>query len=120
MSRSIRIEMPGIPPSLNRFAGRENSREYRDEKARWTADVAIMARQCHLPRPFEKADVTLEYFFGDNRRRDPDNYAGKMLLDGLTRGGVIVDDSFDHITLHLGKGGVDHKRPRTIITVREG
>ena len=84
MGRSIRIEVPGIPPSLNEFAGRENTWEYRAEKDKWTNIVMLLARRCRLPEPFEKADVVLEYFFPDNRRRDPDNYCGKMLLDGLT------------------------------------
>lgn len=119
MGRSIKIEVPGIPRSMNAFAGRENTRQYRAEKEAWTQTVMILARRCRLPEPFDKATVTLEYFFPDNRRRDPDNYCGKLLLDGLTRGGIIVDDSFDHINLVLGKGGIDAQRPRTVISVVE-
>jgi Holliday junction resolvase RusA-like endonuclease len=119
MGRSVRIELPGVPPSQNEFAGRQNPEAYRKEKSTWTDAVMWKAKVFHLPKPFEKADVTLEYYFPDNRRRDPDNYCGKLLLDGLTRGGIIVDDSFDHINLRIAKGGVDPKRPRTTITVKE-
>ena len=119
MARSIKLVIPGIPPSLNEYVGREKSQDYRSDKSVWTANVAWRVKACKLPEPFRKADVTLEYFFPDNRRRDPDNYAGKMLLDGLTRGGAIVDDSFEHINLHLAKGGVDKERPRVEISVVE-
>lgn len=68
---------------------------------------------------FEKAKVTITYWFKDNRRRDPDNYCGKLIMDGLTKAGVIVDDDFDHVTLMVRKGGVDKKNPRTEIEVKE-
>lgn len=119
MGRSVKFEVPGIPPSLNRFAGRRTEHEYRAEKEAWTQTVMILARRCRVPEPFKKATVTLEYFFPDNRRRDPDNYCGKLLLDGLTRGDVIEDDSMDHINLIIGKGGVDPKHPRVVISVVE-
>lgn len=115
----INLTLRGVPPSLNRFAGRENTWQYRAEKERWTTAVqwAIKAQKAKPPKPFERAAVTIAYYFPDNRRRDPDNYSGKLLLDGLTRGGVIVDDSFSHITLTV-TGAVDKKSPRTEIIVR--
>lgn len=118
--RSIKITLKGVPPSLNRFAGRENAQEYRAEKETWTNAVmwTIKAQGCKPPRPFERARVTILYYFPDNRRRDPDNYSGKMLLDGLTRGGVIADDSFSRITLTVA-GDIDRQAPRTEITIRE-
>ena len=39
-------------------------------------------------------------------------------MSELTKAGVIVDDSFKHITLALG-GDVDQRQPRTVITVTE-
>ena len=117
--RSIKLTLRGVPPSLNRFAGRVNAWQYRAEKERWTnaVQLAIKAQGCKPLRPFDRAEVTIDYFFRDARRRDPDNYSGKLLLDGLTRGGVIVDDSFNHITLTV-TGAVDKKSPRTEIIVR--
>ena len=66
----------------------------------------------------EKAVVTLTYYFPDKRRRDSDNYAGKLILDGLVRAGIIEDDSFDNVQLVL-RGGYDKENPRTEIEVEE-
>ena len=68
-------------------------------------------------KPIAHSVVTLAYCFGDNRRRDPDNYSGKMILDGLVKAGIIVDDSFDKIDLVLRR--VDGADKRTEITVEE-
>lgn len=119
----IRITLRGCPPSLNRFAGRTNSWEYRRAKADWTARVIYSVRALpNRPRePYAHADVEIMYYFPTQGRHDPDNYAGKFLLDGLTSksgAGVIVDDDMAHIRLHVA-GGYDRREPRTIITVKE-
>ena len=118
--RALRITLRGVPPSLNRFAGRENSWEYRTEKRLWTESVAWMVRSGGLKpaKPFKRAAVEILYYFPTAARHDPDNYAGKFILDGLTAAGVIEDDSFAHITLAVA-GAVDRKEPRTVITVKE-
>ena len=115
----MKIELPGIPPSLNRFAGRWNSWEYRAEKDTWTHNVRLLCLACkdRPKEPYEFAEVTITYFFGDNRRHDADNYCGKFLLDGLTAAGVIADDDFKHLHLTV-RGMVDHKNPRTEIEVK--
>lgn len=92
--------LPDIPPSNNRFIGRENRWEYREIKKRWAALIAAMCRP-KPSEPLKKARITLEYHFADKRRRDPDNYSGKMILDGLTAAGIIADDSFFCIDLRL-------------------
>lgn len=108
--------IPEIPPSLNRFAGRSNVWEYRQLKQEWKDLVSQLCRpRPKTPLPY--AMVTLEYYFKDRKRRDPDNYSGKMILDGLTESGIIVDDSFHHIDLQI-RGRVDKKHPRTEITIQ--
>lgn len=95
-----RYTIPEIPPSNNRFIGRENRWEYQNIKKQWTQLIAAYCR----PRPkipLERATVTLIYHFKDKHRRDPDNYSGKMILDGLTKAGIIADDSFFCIDLQL-------------------
>ena len=116
----MRITLKGVPPSLNQFAGRENSWEYRKAKAYWTQLVWATCRASkeRPAAPYQMADVEIMYYFQDKRQHDPDNYAGKFLLDGLTKANVIADDSFDHIRLHIA-GGYDKREPRTVITVRE-
>lgn len=103
-----RYIIPDIPPSNNKFIGRENRWEYQDIKKQWARLAAVYCRP--IPeKPLNRAEVTLIYHFGDKRRRDPDNYSGKMILDGLTAAGIIPDDSFACIDLHLkavcDKGG---------------
>ena len=108
------ITIPFIPPSLNRFAGRKNDREYQAQKREWKGLVCLLAPKQAVP--FNKSIVTITYFFKDKRRHDPDNYAGKMIMDGLTAAGIIADDSFDHVELRL-VGAYDKRNPRTEITI---
>ena len=112
----MKIVLKGCPPSLNRFAGRENSWEYRKEKARWTQAVRIMCLQDRPREPFPFAEVEIMYYFPTRARHDADNYSGKFLLDGLTKAGVIIDDDMRHIRLTVA-GGYDRENPRTEITI---
>lgn len=112
---SMKIIIPEIPPSLNKYAGRLNGWEYRAEKQRW---IGLMRAYCKKQKPMDKAIVTITYYFPTRHRHDPDNYNGKMLMDGLTDRGVIADDSFDHVELRL-RGEYDRQNPRTEITIEE-
>ena len=110
------ITIPFIPPSLNRFAGRKNDREYQAQKREWKDLVCLLSPKQAVP--FNRSIVTITYYFKDKRRRDPDNYAGKMIMDGLTAAGIIADDSFDHVELRL-VGAYDKRNPRTEIKIEE-
>lgn len=112
----IRIVIPEIPPSNNKFAGRKNEWQYRKEKKEWTEKVAFYAPK--VKEPFQVAIVTLRYYFKTKNRRDPDNYSGKFILDGLTAAGIIKDDSFDCIKLNI-EGLHDKNFPRTEIIIEE-
>lgn len=114
----MKITIKGIPPSLNKFAGRENTWEYRNAKATWTHLVWAMCQKEKPKEPYKKALIEITYFFPTNARHDADNYAGKFLLDGLTKAGVIVDDDLKHIQTFI-RGEVDKKSPRTEITITE-
>lgn len=112
------ITLKGIPPSLNRFAGRKNVWEYRQYKEQWTRAVWLTCAACkdRPEQPYAKAAVEITYFFPDRRRHDADNYAGKFLLDGLTKAGVIVDDDLSHISVTV-VGDYDKQNPRTQVTI---
>ena len=113
----MKIIIDEIPPSNNRFIGRENRWEDQEEKKRWEALVRIAC----IGKPkkqTERAVVQIRYFFPDRRRRDPDNYSGKMILDGLVRCGVLKDDSFSCIRLELS-AECSLGRPRTEIVIQE-
>lgn len=112
----IKIIIPQIPPSLNKYAGRKNVWEYRQDKTEWKDLVCLYSKR--PKEPYKKASVTITYFFKTKARHDPDNYSGKQILDGLTAAGIIQDDSFDCITLTV-KGDYDKENPRTEIQVIE-
>lgn len=114
----LEYTIPYVPPSLNQFAGRGNTWEYRALKKRW-AELAVIYCRPRPQEPIERAIVTLTYHFADARRRDPDNYAGKMILDGLVRAGILLDDSFNNIELRLRQGEPDRQNQRTVIEIEE-
>ena len=116
----MKITLKGVPPSLNKVVGRNNVWEYRKAKSEWTQLVewSCKASKDKPVKPYEKAIVEITYYFPNRARHDADNYAGKFLLDGLTKAGVIVDDDLKHITTII-KGEHDKKNPRTEIAVTE-
>ena len=112
----IRIEVPGIPPSLNDLK-RMHFHQWNRTKKEWADRIAIVARGKRPPQPVEKAIGTLSYHFPDRRRRDPDNFSGKFIMDPLVAEGFLVDDSFDHVELRHKKGEPDKKNPRVVIEI---
>lgn len=114
----MHICVKAIPPSNNEFMGNShNFNDYRNQKEywHWLIKAAIPKKP---DKPFNRAFVEIVYYFKDRRRRDPDNYSGKMILDPLVREGILADDSFWHITLKL-MARVDKENPRTEIFIRE-
>jgi hypothetical protein len=73
----VKITIPEIPPSLNKYAGRANAWDYRAEKQRW---LQLFVAYCPKCKPMGKAVVTITYYFPTRHRHDPDNYNGKMLM----------------------------------------
>lgn len=113
--QSVKYIIEAIPPSNNKYIGRNMRWEYQNVKKQW-AKLIFYACRPKPPKPFEKAVVTLTYYFKDKRRRDPDNFSGKMLLDGLVNAGILADDSFSNIDLVL-QGKHDKNNPRTEIYI---
>ncbi len=97
----LRIEIQGVPDSLNKYAGRLNCWEYRTHKQEWKVRVMAAVGSRKPPAPLSGVVVHIHYIFPTKARHDPDNYAGKVLLDGLVDAGVITDDSFNCIKLEL-------------------
>lgn len=112
----MKIVIPFIPNSLNKYAGRKNCWEYREEKAKWLQIGMMLVKR--PSKPFDKAIVEIEYFFPTRARHDPDNYSGKVILDLLVNRGILWDDSFKCVNLVL-KGNHNKERPRTEITITE-
>ena len=115
MSLIYKYSIKAIPPSNNKFIGKNQRWQYQSDKKQWARIIQLFC----VPRPKEplkKSKVTIIYYFKDKRRRDPDNYSGKFILDGLVRSGIIKDDSFDCIDLRL-IGRVEKNNPRTEILI---
>jgi len=111
------LRVDGIPPSLNEFMRMDRYARNRAVKE-WKETVALSALEQGLRNGIHgRASVTLEYHFRNKNRRDPDNYAGKFLLDGLTAAGLIEDDDFVHVDLHLRKGATDPLTPHVVIYI---
>jgi len=117
----VKLVIPAIPPSNNKYMGRGSIKgqafAYQEEKQRWEWLIKAAVRK-KPKKPFKKAMVRITYFFPDKRRRDPDNYSGKFLLDGLRKAELIEDDSFSNIILELA-GSYDSENPRTEIELEE-
>lgn len=112
-----RIIIPDIPPSNNAYIGRDTRWDYQKNKGEWLARVRAAIRK-KPQKPFQRAYVHIHYDYTDNRRRDPDNYSGKFLLDALVRERIIEDDSFQHIDLAL-TASFGQPKKQTVITVTE-
>ena len=114
----MKIIIKAIPPSNNQFIGNSrNFNYYRKEKEKWHWLIKAAIKE-KPEKPMDKAIVKIKYYFPDKRRRDPDNFSGKMILDPLVREGILVDDSFGHIQLCLC-ADVDKESPRTEIEIKE-
>lgn len=90
--------------------------EWRETKKTWGQLIYYKARGMKLPKG--KKRVNLHYIFPSSHRRDPDNYSGKMILDGLVQAGVLEDDSFKNIELVLTADFQKGIR-KTIISIEE-
>jgi len=110
-----------IPPSNNKYIGRGrkgSNFRYQEEKREWEWLVKASVGQDKPKKPLRRAKIRLTYYFPTRHRRDPDNYSGKFILDGLVKANVIEDDSFKCIDLEL-IGKYDKDNPRTEIEVLE-
>lgn len=108
-----------IPPSNNEYigtGGKGKNLKYQREKRKWEWLILEAIGRNKPKKPIAKSIVELTYYFPTKHRRDPDNYAGKFILDGLVKAKIIEDDSFKCIKLEL-VGKYDKENPRTEIRV---
>ena len=88
--------------------------EYQRQKKEFAEAIWYLSSKPDIP--FENAVVIIDYYFKDNRRRDADNYSGKIILDGLVKCGIIKDDSYKNI-VSMPFFYCDKINPHTTITV---
>lgn len=101
MTQSFAIE--GWLPAPLTNGSRGHWSVYQKKLAAAQIMVWSAAKQANLQPIKERAIVTITLVFPVKRRRDADNCHArcKGLLDGLVRGGWLVDDSVDHIELRV-------------------
>ena len=96
MSILLRLELEGLPPSVNQMyrTGRSGTRYKRPEVSDWQSETSMLMREAwSKDRAYvEPVEVHVQFTVGNNRRWDVDNRL-KALLDCLELGGVIEDDS---------------------------
>lgn len=117
----IKYIIKDIPPSNNKYIGTgsmKKNMQYQEEKRMWEWLVRAAVGKLKPDKPLKNVIVALTYYFPTKHRRDPDNYSGKFLLDGLVKAKVIEDDSFSCIDLQI-KGKHDKENPRTEIEILE-
>ena len=114
---SIWICVPELPPSLNEWSRKFWTARH-EMVLEMTNNLRLLALAKKIPR-VEKAQVQLVYYFRDNRRRDPDNYAPKFLLDGLRKSGIIAEDNSRVLRLPQPEFRLDRARPRTEVWITE-
>lgn len=109
------ITVPELPPSLNEWS-RQHWRARWDRVKQYTS-VFIALRGAYRLPTFERARVQMVYYFRDRRRRDPDNYTPKAILDGLRHAGIIAEDHAGVLQLPQPRFEVDKAVPRTEIYI---
>lgn len=114
----IRIVIPDVPKSMNRYAGRNVCFKFQDDKRQWHRKIKAALHK-KPEKPFDMACVRIHYDFTDNRRRDRDNYSGKFLMDPLVAEGILVDDSFQHVPIQQITASFGQPKKQTVITVTE-
>lgn len=88
-------------------------------KGKWKDFIVWMVKdQGYDNLHIDKCDLIFDTFYATYRRHDVDNSCPKFIIDGLCDGGLLIDDSSDHVTSLLLRCFVDHDNPRTEITIR--
>ena len=114
------IRINNIPPTQNELR-RMHYRQIAKEKKEWEMTIGWIVIEQNIQPVTESVTMTYEFWFRDNKRRDPDNYAAsaKMIQDGLVKAGILVDDNFKHVPeLRIKQGGVS-KKPYILVHMQE-
>lgn len=113
------LKVNNLPPTQNELR-RMHFQTIAKEKSEWEKIIWFLTKEQKIS-PVQKANVTYEFFFKDEKRRDPDNYAAsaKMIQDGLVKAGILPDDNFDYVPeLRIKKGGIS-KQPYILVHLEE-
>lgn len=111
----INLTIYEAPPSINHMYGQtktgrrflsKKGKDYKESVKSIVGDVNILDGEI---------EMTIIYYFGDNRRRDVTNY-DKALLDSLS--GVVYNDDCQIQKITLEKF-IDKENPRTEVAINQ-
>ena len=108
------IEKP-IPPSLNHWMIMPRFQMNAQKQAWKEFGIWLVKHYRYENMKIEKCKIVIEYFFGDKRKHDADNYTPKNLFDSFTVSGLLIDDDFSHVESLTIKGNYSKDNPRTEI-----
>lgn len=112
----MKIVIPKIPPTINKYIGRSNIWEYQKDKKQYHELVRLLT--VGFSPKYEKCKIRVTYYFKDKRRHDPSNY-DKFLLDGLVEANIIKDDNYEVIEEFTTIGEYDKDKPRVEVQIIE-
>ena len=118
MKKQVELTIKDIPDSLNRYLNYHWSKRS-ETKERWRLMILsewTKQKGIKLDSPIV---VTLEYYFPDNRKRDYDNYSGKVILDGLKNTFIEDDNARDCVKELKLKMFFSQPEKKTVITIKE-
>ena len=83
-------------------------------KGKWKEFIKwLVTEQGYSNLNIERCEIRQIVYYPTNRRHDVDNSVPKFILDGLVEGGMLIDDSSEHLEeLHM-RCLVDREHPRT-------
>lgn len=83
----------------------------------WNED-AVMQLRLQKPKYFERCVIEMIFYYSDKRKRDSDNGVNSV-FDTLQDAGIIQDDNYQIIPMHIAKSFYDKKNPRVEIYIYE-
>lgn len=113
-----RLELPGIPKSLNAVGSRGSHFAFANEKKKWEGMIFIALNQAKVPRGLIYIEATAVLYPPTKHKRDEGNFRmmlEKALGDVLQVGGWLADDSTDQF--RFGRLEFAETKPKPGLTV---
>lgn len=110
---NFRLELPGLPKSLNRVGSRGGHMAFHREKKRLEGDLVIALLYAKVPKKLLTVDASAILYPPTAHKRDTGNYRTileKALGDALQLG-WLPDDSPDFYAFNDLEFGEKHKAP---------
>ena len=122
MTETGKVRIPRHPSIYLQTGKQTHWRNVSRAKAEDTQDMAWLARAAGLnpTMPWSRCSVTVQFISPVKRRRDRDNWLGRMkgFFDGLSQVGVWTDDNADVVTrADVEFVQIKGEQPATIIMI---